>query len=122
MRIFAILQSAIEYYEGGKAMKAEEIFEALCQCRDPDVKGGKAPIQLKQEGVKVTDIDDNGSDVISHTKYEGEDGGTVEEVITSYDHSRTFELRPDSNHFDITLYDKAGNTIRKSHYMRMDTM
>lgn len=103
-------------------MKAAEIYEALCQCRNPEVGGGKAPVELKQEGVKVIDVDDNGMDVISHTRYEGEDGGTVEEVITSYDHSRTFELRPDPNHFNITLYDEAGNKISDSHYMQMDTM
>lgn len=61
-------------------------------------------------------------DVISRKKYEGEDGGKVEEVITSYDHSRTVELQPDPNHFDITLYDKEGNKISDSHYMQMDTM
>lgn len=103
-------------------MKAAEIYEALCQCRNPEVEGGKAPVELKQEGVKVIDVDDNGMDVISHTRYEGEDGGTVEEVITSYDHSRTFELRPDPNHFYITLYDETGNKISDSYYMQMDKM
>lgn len=88
-------------------MKAAEIYEALCQCRNPEIEGGKAPVELKQEGVKVIDVDDNGMDVISHTRYEGEDGGIVEEVITSYDHSRTFEIRPDPNHFYITLYDET---------------
>lgn len=103
-------------------MQAKEIYEALCQCRDPETEGGKAPMQLKQEGVKVSDVDDDEMDVISHTKYEGEDGGIVEEVFISYDHSRTFQPRPDSNHFYITLYDKEGNIISKSHYMQMDRM
>ncbi len=101
-------------------MKTDEIFESLCQCRDPEKEGGKAPVQLKQEGVRIIDIDDNGMDVISHTKYEGEDGGMVEEVIISYDHSRTFELLPDTNHFYIKQYDKAGEIIREAHYMKMD--
>ena len=73
-------------------MQALEIYEALCQCRDPEAEGGKAPMQLKQEGVKVSDVDDEGMDVISHTKYEGGDSGIVEEVIVSYDHSRPFQL------------------------------
>lgn len=103
-------------------MKAEEIYNALCQCRNPEANDGKAPMQLKQEGVKICDIDDDGMDVISHTRYEGEDGGIVEEVITSYDHSRTCELRPDPNHFYITLYDKTGSKISDSHYMQVDTM
>ena len=103
-------------------MKATEIYDALCQCRNSKVRGGKAPVELKQEGVKIIGIDDDEMDVISHTKYEGEDGGTVEEVIISYDHSRTFELRPDHNHFYITLYDEIGTKIRDSHYMQMDEM
>ncbi len=103
-------------------MKAVEIYDVLCQCRDPKAEGGKTPMQLKQEGVKMSEIDDDEMDVISHTKYEGEDGGIVEEMFISYDHSRTFEHRPDPNHFYITLYDKKGNKIKGSHYMQMDTM
>lgn len=103
-------------------MKTDEIYEALCKCRNPEEKDGKSPMQLKQEGVKIIDIDDNRMDVISHTKYEGEDGGMVEEVIISYDHSRTFELRPDPNHFYIKQYDKTGKIIREAHYVKMDKM
>lgn len=109
-----------QYYERENLMKTEEIYYALCQCRNSEVDGGKALIQLKQEGVKISDIDDDGIDVISHVKYEGEDGGIVEEVITFYDHSRTFELRPDPNHFYITQYDKTGKKIREAHYVQMD--
>ena len=75
----------IQYDEGENLMKTEEIYHALCQCRNPEVGGGKSPIQLKQEGVKISEIADNEMDVISHIEYEGEDGGMVEEVITSYD-------------------------------------
>lgn len=103
-------------------MNGIEIFNKLCECRNPDAVSGKSPIQLKQEGIKITDIEDNGVDVISHTKFEGEDGGIVEEIITSYDHSRSFELRPDPNHFYIMLYDKMGNKIRDAHFMQMDSM
>lgn len=103
-------------------MKAAGIYSELCQFRSSNGKYGKAPVQLEQEGVKKIDIEDNGADVISHTKYVGEDGGAVEEVITSYDHSRTFELRPDTNHFDISLIDETGKQVSESHYMQMDTM
>lgn len=103
-------------------MTAKEIYDALCQFRDPEAEGGMSPVQLKKEGVKVSTVDDDGMDVISHTKYEGEDGGTVEEVITSYDHSRTFELRPDSNHFYIALHDKKGKKMEDSNFMQMDPM
>ena len=57
-----------------------------------------------------------------HTRYVGEYGGIVEEVITSYDHSRTFELRPDTNHFDISLFDETGKQVNEDHYMQMDTL
>lgn len=103
-------------------MKTEEIFSALCNFRDSQNNGGISPAQLKQEGVKSTDVDDNGQDVISHVKYEGEDGGTVEEVITSYDHSRTFDLRPDTNHFSITQFDSTGKEVKSASYMQMDNI
>lgn len=103
-------------------MKATEIYNELCQFRSSNGKGGKAPMELEQEGVKIIDIEDNGTDVISHTQYVGEEGGTVEEVIISYDHSRTFELRPDSNHFYIKLFDETGKQVSENYYMQMDKM
>jgi len=103
-------------------MKAAEIYSELCQLRSSNGKYGKAPVQLEQEGVKKIDIKDNRADVISHIQYMGEDGGIVEEVITSYDHSRPFELRPDTNHFNISLFDETGKQVNENHYMQMDTM
>ena len=103
-------------------MKAAEIYNELCQFRSSNGKGGKAPVELEKEGVKIIDIKDNGTDVISHTQYVGEEGGTVEEVIISYDHSRTFELRPDSNHFYIKLFDETGKQVSEDYYMQMDKM
>lgn len=103
-------------------MKAVDIYRELCQFRYSNGTSGKAQVQLKQEGVQIIDIKDNGADVISHTKYVGKDGGAVEEVIISYDHSRTFELRPDTNQFYIKLFDENGKQINEYHYMQMDTM
>lgn len=103
-------------------MKAAEIYKELCQFRSSNGKGGKAPVQFEQEGVRIIDIQDNGADVISHTKYVGEEGGTVEEVIICYDHSRTFELHPDTNHFYIKLFDETGKQVCEDYYMQKDTM
>ena len=84
-------------------MTAKEIFINLCVCRDQ--KGGMSPSELEKAGVIIEDItsDNPSDDVISHKIYIGDDGEKVEEKIISYDHSRTFELRPDSNHFYIEL-------------------
>lgn len=103
-------------------MKGAEIYSELCQFRSSNGKVGKAPVQLEQEGVKKIDIEDNGADVISHSQYVGEEGGSVEEVIISYDHSRTFELRPDSNHFYIKLFDETGKQVSEDYYVQMDKM
>lgn len=100
-------------------MKAVEIYSELCQFRSSNGRYGKAPVQLEQEGVRIIN-EAKGAEVISHTKYVGEDGGTVEEVITSYDHSRTFELRPDTNHFDIRLFDETGKQVSTNHYTQED--
>lgn len=103
-------------------MKTVEIYGELCQFRYSNGTSGKAPVQLKQEGVQIIDMKDNGADVISHIKYVGEDGGAVEEVIISYDHSRAFEMRPDTNHFYIKLFDESGKQVNENHYMQIDTM
>lgn len=103
-------------------MTSREIFENLCLCRDPDREGGMAPKQLEANGVKMVDIEDNEFGVISHTEYYGDDGGKVVEIYKSYDHSRTFELRPDSNHFYISWYDEQGSLKNKAHYVYWDEM
>ena len=103
-------------------MTSREIFEALCACRNPDVEGGMAPNQLATNGVKMIDIEDRKPDVISHTEYYGDDGGKVVEIYESYDHSRTFELRPDSNHFYISLYDEQGQLKDNAHHVYWDKM
>ncbi len=103
-------------------MKAKEIYEALCKFRNSEGKEGKAPAQ-PNECVRSYQDEDDGIDVIdviSHTRYEGDDSGAVEEVIASYAHSRTFEIRPDMNLFYDTLYDEAGNIMENSHYTQMD--
>ena len=87
-------------------MNASEIFKNLCDFRSQ--KGGMSPYELEKSGVEVKDMSSSeiqSDDLISCKRYIGEDGKEVQEMISSYDHSRTCELRPDTNHFIITNLD-----------------
>lgn len=84
-------------------MRTIEIYNGLCQFFNTKMNGEVAPSELKAKGVKVEAVPDNRADIITHDKYFGDDGGTVEVVIKSYDHSRTFELRTDSNDIYVSM-------------------
>ena len=96
-------------------MEAHEIYYELCKFWRNNQKNGLSPKEMEEMGVRIEQIDDN-----SPMKFYGNDGGTVEVFFEVHDHCRTFELRPDTNHFSITLYDPSGKPIKNDHFMTVD--
>ena len=103
-------------------MNGSEIFKNLCIFRESNQERGISPAELKKLGIRMEDLPTNSNDEISRTLYYGDDGYNVLEVYVSYDHSRTFELKPDTNHFYLTLFDTSNNEIQRKTFMTIDDM
>ena len=102
-------------------MTSKEIYDNLCLFRRSKQLHGIAPQKMKENGVRMEELPTNKEkDEISNTIYYGSDGGFVMESYASYDHSRAFELRPDSNHFQVTLCDKDGNELERDNFVYWD--
>ena len=99
---------------------AREVFTDLCNFYRAHEQGEQYTLSKAFECEK-RDVPDSGMDVISHEEYITDDGKVVV-IYTSYDHSRTFELRPDSNHFDIKLYNNDGRKVDAAYYVVWDKM
>lgn len=93
-------------------MTAGEIYRNLCEFRDNAQRAGMSPNEMKKCGVSIVEIPARVTgDGASSNKYIGEDSGYVIEDYWYSDHCKTFDTRPDTNHFGVSLYDEAGTVI-----------
>lgn len=102
--------------------KLEEIYREIAKAVSAeDVEKTKKAIVLfiKPYGFEEVDTDESSDEIV---KYELADGADrIVARIESYDHSRTFELRPDSNHNYLELYE-GDKKIDYLHYVFWDDM
>ncbi len=94
-------------------MKAREIFDSVFEHYESKLSRGLSINELRSRGVKV-----NGKD--GKTELFGDDGGSVIVSTKINFHDKTFEERPDTNHFKVELK-QNGITTDSKETMLSDT-
>jgi len=102
--------------------KLEKIYSEIVKAVSAeDVEETKRSIVLfiAPYGFKEVNADDSSDEIVRYELTDGDD--KIVARIESYDHSRTFELRPDSNHNYLELYEGT-KEINSLHYVFWDDM
>lgn len=102
--------------------KLEKIYREIAKAVSAeDVEETKKAIVLfiKPYGFEKVETAESSDEIVKYELVDGAD--KIVARIESYDHSRTFELRPDSNHNYLELYEGA-EKIDGLHYVFWDDM